>query len=119
MPVTWSMGDVAGAQKGRRGKEAPHARQVVGALRHDIGPRDAFALGIGWADRDLLPGRVEMEVVPGDIFVDHRARRRMRRYVLDETPAHDPAPTPAAQRLPVFRPSPHAVLLLPRFAACV
>ncbi len=112
MPVTRGMGDVAGAQEGRGGEEAPHAREVVGALRHDIGPRDAFALGIGRADRDLLPGRVEMEVVPGDIFVDHRAGRRMRRHILDETLAHDPDPPPVAQRLPIFRPCPHALLPL-------
>src|SRR5690349_15302209 len=53
-----------------------------------------------------------MEVVPGDIFVDHRAGRRMRCHVLDETLAQDPDPPPVAQRLPVFRPCPHAMLLL-------
>src|SRR5690242_16755947 len=106
------MGDVAGAQEGRGGEEAPHACEVVGALRYDIGPGDAFAFGIGGADRDLLPGRVEMQVVPGVIFVDHRPGRRMRRHVLDQTLAHDPDPPSVAQRLSVFRPSPHAVLLL-------
>src|SRR6202043_2791504 len=87
-----------------------HPREVVGALRHDIGPRDAFAFGDGLADRDLLPGRVEMEVVPGDVFVDHRAGRRISGHVFDETLAHDPDPPSVAQRLPVFRPCPHAVL---------
>jgi len=63
------------------------------------------------ADCDLLPCRVEMQVVPGDIFVDHRAGRRMRRHVLYQAFAHHPDSPPVAQRLPVFRPSPHAVLL--------
>ena len=74
-----------------------------------IGPGDALAARHRAAIAICLPGRVEMEVVPGDIFVDHRAGRRMRRHIVDAALAHDPDPPPVAQRLPVFRPSPHAV----------
>ena len=52
-----------------------------------------------------------MHVVPGDVFVDHRAGRRMRRHILDQALAQDPYTPPVTQGRPVFRPRPHYFIL--------
>ena len=101
------MGDVAGGEERRRREEPPHAAEVVAAFRRDIGPGRA----VGLPQRDVLPSRVAKHIVPGDIFVDHRAGRGMGGHVVDHAFAHDPDPAPVAQRLPVIRPCPHPLLL--------
>jgi len=106
--IAWRVGDVAGGQERRRRKEAAHAAEVVDALRRNIGPGGL----VGRPQCGLLPGRVANEIVPGDVFVDHRARRRVGGHVVDEARAHDPDPAPVAQRLPVIRPCPHVLTLL-------
>ena len=49
-----------------------------------------------------------MPVVPGDVFIDHGARRGMRGDVLDQAFAEDPDLAPVAQRLAVLGAGPHA-----------
>ena len=83
MAVTRSMGDIAGAQERRRGKEPSHGAEVVGALWDDIGPRRPFAPRVGRREQRVLPRGVVVEVVPGDVFVHHGARRGMRGHVVD------------------------------------
>ena len=77
------MGDVAGAQERRLREAPPHTAEVIGSPWNSVGPGSARALGIGWREEHVGPFGVEMHVVPGDIFVRHRAGRRMRGYVLD------------------------------------
>src|SRR5271166_5245981 len=73
----------------------------------DIGPGRSVVR----AQRDVTPCRVAKQVVPSDIFVDHRPGRRMRCHILDQTLSHDPDSPPVTQGCPVLRPCPHRLLL--------
>src|SRR5204863_7231652 len=57
---------------------------------------------------NTLPFRIEMPVVPGDVFLDHRAGGRMRRDVLDLALAEHPDLAPVAQRLAIIGAGAHA-----------
>ena len=43
-----------------------------------------------------------MAIVPGDIFIDHRACGGMRRDVVDQSFAHNPDTTSVAKRLAIL-----------------
>ena len=88
--VSGCVGHVPGAEKERRGKRPPHPTQVIGTLRHEKRNGQAFPVGVGWHQQDVLPLRVEVTIVPGDIIIDHRAGRRMRRHVIDPTFTNNP-----------------------------
>ena len=97
MAVGRCVGDVAGTEERGGGEAAAHADQVVGAVRQQVGraaSRQSPSTVSG-------PGRIGMAIVPGDIFVDHRACGGMRRDVVDQAFAHDPDPTPVAKGLAV------------------
>jgi hypothetical protein len=99
--------DVAGGQERRRGKALAHRAQVLKALRQREGPGAASATGVGRRQQDVLPLRIEVTVVPRDVLVDGRPRGRVHGDVLDQALADHPHATPVAQRLTVFRASPH------------
>jgi hypothetical protein len=67
-----------------------HADQILGAFRRHIGPRHPLSVGIRPCQQHLLPGEVEMAVVPGGVFLDHRPRGGVRRDISGPALAHHP-----------------------------
>ena len=107
------VGDVAGALKGRRGEAAPHRAQVLDAPGEHEGPRRAGSARVGRPQDDVVPLRVEVAVVPGDVLVHGGASGRVHGDVLDQAFADHPHPAPVAQRLTVFRARSHDVPRVP------
>jgi hypothetical protein len=97
-----SVGDVAGVDEQRLGERTPHGDQILGGFWHNVRPGGRFTVGRRRGDQDVLPGRVEVAVVPGDIFPDHRLCRRMRRHIRGEPFAQHPNLAAVAQRFAVF-----------------
>ncbi len=106
MPIGWRVRDVAGAEEGRRREAASHADEIVRALRQHVAPGQAVS-----GQDDVLPRGIEMPVVPGNVFIDHGARRRMRGDVVDGAFADDPDLAPVAQRIAVLGAGPQFVHL--------
>ena len=86
------VGDVAGAEERRRGEASSHRDEIVGGLRQHVAPGQAIAAASGGAEQTVLPRRIEVAVVPGDVFVDHRARRGMRGDIVDAGLRRRPRP---------------------------
>ncbi len=102
------MGDVAGGEERRLGKRTAHADQILGLLWRHIGPGHRLSVGRVRRQQELLPGRVEVAVVPKRVFVDHCAGRRVGRHVVRPALAHDPYPTPVAQGFAVIGAGSHS-----------
>ncbi len=100
--------NVAGAQKNRLGKGPAHADQIGAGFWRDIGPGHGLAVCRMGRQQELAPFWVEMAVVPGAIFVDHGARRRVAGNVVRPAFAHDPYPAPVTQRLAIVSSCPHS-----------
>ena len=92
------VGDVAGAEERRGGKAATHCDEIFRSLRQDIAPGHALAVGIGRGEQAVLPFRIEVAVVPGDVFLDHRARSGMRGDVIHAPFADHPDLAAVTQR---------------------
>ena len=97
MAIGRRVGDVARAEERCGGKAATHADKVVRAARHEVGKWHAIV-----AEHGIGPGRIGMAIIPGDIFIDHRAGGGMGRDVVDQAFAHHPDTTPVAERLAVI-----------------
>ena len=102
MAVGGCVRDVAGRLKDRLREGPAHADQIVGGFWQDTGPRGTPALRGGRSEQDVLPFRIEVTVVPGDVFLDHRACRRMGGDILDAAFAEHPDFAAVAQRLAVI-----------------
>src|SRR6202012_3022468 len=87
---------------------AAHTGKVVSTSGHDIGDRRGRGAGGARHQHHILPGGVEVPIVPGNVFVHHWAGCRMGGDVLDWSLAKDPDPAPVAQSLPILGPRPHA-----------
>ena len=96
MPIGRRVRDVARAEECRRREAASHADEIVRAFRQHIAPGHASAFRM-----TSCHVGIEMPVVPGDIFIDHRARRRMRGDVIHGPFADNPHLAPVAQRLAI------------------
>ncbi len=102
IPVGGVVRDVAGGEEHGLRERAAHPLHVSGRPRQHEGPRDALAIGPGGRQQRILPRRVDVAVVPGHVFLDHRAGCWVGRHVSDRPRTHQPNLTAVAQRLSVF-----------------
>ena len=112
VPIGRRVRDIAGAEKRRCRKTAPHAHKIIGALRQHVAPGRARALRVRRRQHNVLPRRIEVPIVPRDIFIDHGARGRMRGDVIDLAFADDPDLAPVAQSLPILGAGPQSLHLM-------
>jgi hypothetical protein len=104
------VGDVAGAQKRRFREGSAHADQILDAFRQHIAPRDPLSTGIRRGQQHLLPSRIEMAVVPGGVFLDHRPCGGVGGHIVGPALTHDPDPAPIAQGLAIAGAGSHRAL---------
>ena len=102
------VGDVSSAQKHRFRERPAHADQIRDTLRGHIGPRHPLSVGV-CRRQQHLPRGVEMAVVPGGVFLDHRPRGAVRRDISGPALAHHPHPATIAQGLAVFGAGSHLI----------
>src|SRR5437660_2872139 len=118
MAIGRGVGNVTGADEDRLGEGPAHADQIFAGFRQDIGPGARFMAGCRRGEEDVLPVGVEVPVVPGDVFLDHRAGRRVRRDIRDETLAQHPNLSPVAQCFAVFGAGAHLSPLAAHAPGC-